>query len=68
MVVDVGGVFVGVVLFEFVFVGVFEVGGGGGFMLVGVGEGFDIGLGREDKGFFVDDVLIVICLVVGGDE
>jgi hypothetical protein len=68
VVVDVGGASVGAALFEPVSAGVLEAGGGGGSMSVGAGEGFDTGSGREDKGSSADDVSIVTCSVVGGDE
>lgn len=42
-------------------------GGGGGFICEGVGEGFVIVLGNGGMVFLEEDVLIVICLVIGGD-
>lgn len=43
------------------------VGGGGGSMTEGAGDGLDRGSGRAGIGSSAEDVSMVMCFVVGGD-
>jgi hypothetical protein len=43
-----------------------DVGGGGGSITDGAGEGLDKGSGRGARGSSEDDVSMVMCLVTGG--